>query len=91
MLKTLVLFFLFLVNLNGFTQEYIVAELKVNGNKKIKTSFVRQISDIKAGAILDSTLIETDIARLKRTPSVSHAYYQVFYSHDKPIQCHLHY
>nr|WP_316930045.1 outer membrane protein assembly factor [Siansivirga zeaxanthinifaciens] len=38
------------------------------------------ISDIKAGTVLDSTLLENDIIRLKRLPSVSHAYYQVFHS-----------
>jgi len=37
---------------------------------------------VKANAVLDSVLIEDDIRRLKRLPSVSHAYFQVFYSHD---------
>jgi len=82
MLKRLAILFVFISCFYGFGQEYIVADLKVQGNKKIKASFVRQISEIRTGKVLDSTQMETDIARLKRTPSVAHAYYQVFYSHD---------
>ena len=65
-----------------FSQDYKVSDLKVRGNKKLKTSFVKKISRIKAGVKLDSSVIEADIKRLKRLPSVAHAYYQVFYSHD---------
>ena len=57
----------------------VVADLKVEGNKKLRTSFVRLISDIRAGKPLDSTKIEQDIIRLKRLPAVAHAYFQVFY------------
>lgn len=60
----------------------IVADLKVQGNKKLKTSFVKRLAKVKPGTILDSTAIEEDIKRLKRLPSVSHAYYQVFHSHE---------
>lgn len=60
----------------------VVADLKVQGNKKLKTSFVKRLAKVKAGAVLDSTAIEEDIKRLKRLPSVSHAYYQVFHSHE---------
>lgn len=60
----------------------IVAELKIQGNKKLKTNFVKRLAKVKSGAVLDSTAIEEDIKRLKRLPSVSHAYYQVFYSHE---------
>lgn len=60
----------------------IVADLKVQGNKKLKTSFVKRLAKVKSGTILDSTAIEEDIKRLKRLPSVSHAYYQVFHSHE---------
>ena len=65
-----------------FSQEAVVLELKIQGNKKIKSSFVKKLSKIKKGVLLDSTVLEADIRRLKRLPSVSHAYYQVFKSHD---------
>ncbi len=76
-----VVFFL-LISLNCWGQENTVADVKVQGNKRLKASFVRLISDVKAGSKLDSTKIEQDIIRLKRLPAVAHAYYQVFYSHD---------
>ena len=66
----------------GFGQDKIVGDLKIQGNKKIKTAFIKKISRIKAGNVLDSVAIEKDIRLLKRLPSVAHAYYQVFYSHD---------
>ncbi len=62
----------------GFSQEAKVADLKVQGNKKLKTSFVKKVSRIKSGIVLDSAMIEADIRLLKRLPSVAHAYYQVF-------------
>jgi outer membrane protein assembly factor BamA len=73
--------FLLLVNI-GFGQEYVVADLKVQGNTNTKTSFIKKLAIIESGKILDSALIEEDIKRLKRLPSVANAYYQVFYSHD---------
>jgi len=59
-------------------QDYIVADLKVQGNKKTKSSFIKKLASLKAGKVLDSTLIEEDIKQLKRLPSIAHAYYQVF-------------
>ncbi len=83
MRKAVLLLFLFgLLGLKLFAQELMVADLKVQGNKKLKTSFVKKLSSIKPGVVLDSLLIEEDIKRLKRLPSVAHAYYQVFYSLD---------
>lgn len=66
----------------GYSQDKIVGDLKIQGNKKIKTAFVKNIAIVKAGSVLDSVAIEKDIRLLKRLPSVAHAYYQVFYSHD---------
>ena len=59
-----------------------VGDFIIRGNKKLKTSFIRLLSNVKPGAKLDSTVLKQDIIRLKRLPAVSHAYYQVFYSHD---------
>lgn len=67
---------------HSFSQEMFVDDLKIQGNKRLKSSFVKHISSLKPGDKLDSLVIEKDIIRLKRLPSVSHAYYQVFYSHD---------
>ena len=70
-------FFALIVS-NLFPQEYIVHDLKIQGNKKLKASFVKSISTVKSGSKLDSLVIEQDILRLKRLPAVAHAYYQIF-------------
>ena len=71
-----VVFILFSAITNA--QDYLVADLKVQGNKKLKSSFVKKITQIKPGVKLDSSVIEEDIRLLKRLPSIAHAYYQVF-------------
>ena len=83
-MKKLIYFFaLFgLISLGVCAQESTVDDLKIQGNKKLKGSFIKSISAIKSGVDLDSTVIEQDILRLKRLPSVSHAYYQVFKTED---------
>lgn len=80
-MKILVAFFFLLTHL-AFTQEGTILDLKIQGNRKLKSSFIKKISDIKSGAKLDSIAIEADIKRLKRLPSIAHAYYQVFPAGD---------
>lgn len=82
MKRIVLLIVLGMFSFNLLAQELIVADLKVQGNKKLKSSFVKKIAIIKAGAVLDSTQIEEDIKLLKRLPAVAHAYYQVFHLHD---------
>ncbi len=71
-------FFLVLTGMQG--QEPIVADVKVQGNKRTRTAFIKKVSQVKPGQVLDSTKIQMDIDRLIRLPSISHAYYQVFMS-----------
>ncbi|OUR94529.1 outer membrane protein assembly factor [Flavobacteriales bacterium 34_180_T64] len=71
-------FFLFFV-MYGFTQEAVVAEVHVQGNKKLKTSFVKKIASMSSGSLLDSVLLESDIKRLKRLPAVAQASFEVAY------------
>ena len=80
-MKTILHLFL-MISYLGISQNYHVADLKIQGNKKLKTTFIKSISSIQSGVVLDSAIIEQDIIRLKRLPSVSHAYYQVFHSED---------
>ncbi len=80
--KRFIIIFLGFIGLKMFSQELLVADLKVQGNKKLKTSFVKKMALIRSGSKLDSTVIELDIKRLKQLPSVSHAFFQVFHSED---------
>ncbi|MFD1062204.1 POTRA domain-containing protein [Winogradskyella litorisediminis] len=83
------LFYLFLFCASVINAQ-IVADLKVQGNKKLKTSFVKKVSKIKSGVKLDSAMIEADIRLLKRLPSIAHAYYQVFPA-NKPNEYNVFY
>lgn len=60
-----------------FAQDETVLQLKIQGNKKLKSLFLKKISNVKEGQVLDSTIIEQDILRLKRLPSIANASYQV--------------
>ncbi|TYA74814.1 POTRA domain-containing protein [Seonamhaeicola marinus] len=55
-----------------------VSDVKIQGNKRLKASFVKKITAVKQGAELDSLLLDQDMEFLKRLPSVSHAYYNVY-------------
>ena len=57
-------------------------DLKIQGNRKLKSSFIKKILILNLGAKLDSIAIKADIKRLKRLPSIAHAYYQVFPAGD---------
>ncbi|WP_299130259.1 POTRA domain-containing protein [uncultured Winogradskyella sp.] len=71
-------------------QENRVADLKIQGNKKLKSSFVKKIALVKSGAVLDSSDIEQDMRLLKRLPSIAYAYYQVFPA-EKPNEYNVFY
>ncbi|WP_282123687.1 outer membrane protein assembly factor [Algibacter mikhailovii] len=75
---------------NVSAQIMVVDDLKIEGNKKLKSSFVKKISSVRSGSVLDSVVIEQDILRLKRLPSISHAYYQVFPSVDNKYNVFYH-
>lgn len=81
---------LFLWSSFFYAQEQIVADLKIQGNKKLKSSFITKVSKIRSGIALDSVMIEEDIRLLKRLPSIAHAYYQVFPA-EKPNEFNVFY
>lgn len=80
--KSYIPFFLLLFLAFGNAQENIVLEVKIQGTKRTKPSFLKNLVELKSGMTLDSTLMEKDITRLKRLPSISNAYYQVFSSEE---------
>ncbi|WP_272150542.1 outer membrane protein assembly factor [Tenacibaculum aiptasiae] len=78
------LFFLIVIfySLVTFSQEKIIIDIKVKGAKKTKISEIKKIIETKVNTKVDSVLLVNDMIRLKRLPAISHAYFQVFYSHD---------
>ncbi|RNC84158.1 MAG: outer membrane protein assembly factor [Winogradskyella sp.] len=87
-LITAVLLLLSVLSLSG--QEDRVVDVTVQGNKKLKSSFVLKVALVKPGTKLDSLVLEEDIKLLKRLPSIAHAYYQVFPA-NKPNEYNVFY
>ena len=67
-MKRHLLLILLTINFISFAQERVVADLKVQGNKKLNTNFIHKIAQVKAGIPLDILQLEEDIIRLKRLP-----------------------
>lgn len=82
MLRLLLSISVFLVLTLGFAQERLVADVKIQGTKRTKTSFIKRIIKLESGMVLDSTIILEDIKRLKRLPAISYADFQVFSTDD---------
>ncbi len=82
-MKRFLLFFIaFILCVNSFSQEQIVMDVKIRGAKKTKISEIKKIIETKNNVVLDSIILKNDIIRLKRLPAISHAYFQVFHSHE---------
>lgn len=82
-MKKIVLFFIIAIySITSFSQEQIVVDVKIRGAKKTKVSEIKKIIKTKNNGILDSISLKNDIIRLKRLPAISHAYFQVFHSHE---------
>ncbi|WP_405412675.1 outer membrane protein assembly factor [Maribacter sp. Asnod1-A12] len=75
--KTLPFLFIILVSFIMNGQDVTVVELQFSGTKRTKVSFIENLVGVKKGMILDSVLMNRDMLRLKRLPSISHAYYKV--------------
>jgi outer membrane protein assembly factor BamA len=80
MLKTYLSIVLFSTFTLGFAQAPRISDVNIKGTKRIKVSFVRKLINTKTGSVLDSLQLNEDVIRLKRLPSVSHAYFQ---THEK--------
>lgn len=82
MKKILFLGAFFFVVFGVIAQDKIVYDVKFQGQKKNKVGFLKKYVSVRNGDVLDSLQLEKDVILLKRLAGVSHAYYQVFHSHD---------
>ena len=71
-------------------QEDRLVAISVQGNKKLKSSFILKVAEVKPGMVLDSLALKEDIKLLKRLPSIAHAYFQVFPA-NKPNEYNVFY
>ncbi len=82
-MKSIFIYLLLLLSCNtSYGQDKVIYDIKVQGHERTKQDYILKLLKSKNGAILDSITLEEDITRLKRLPTIAHAYYQVFYSHD---------
>jgi outer membrane protein assembly factor BamA len=82
-MKKIILLIVFLsIAFQGIAQDKIVLDVKFQGHKKNKVGFLKKYISVRNGDVLDSLQLEKDVILLKRLAGVSHAYYQVFISHD---------
>ncbi len=70
-----VVFFSLIGTLYG--QKRTINTIRVNGLEKTKLNVIQSFLKVKTQTFLDSTLLNQDVKRLKRLPSISHAYYRV--------------
>lgn len=74
------IFFLFVCQ--SISQEKQILDIKIRGVQKTKVSTIKKILTLRKNTKLDSVALQQDMIRLKRLPAVSHAYFQVFHSHE---------
>lgn len=78
MIRHLIVLFFISVTVTGLAQKPLVDDLKIKGTKRTKVQFLKKLVQVRPGAELDSVAMAQDMERLKRLPSISHAYFQVF-------------
>ena len=64
-------------------QHQTILDITIRGAVKTKKDVLKKVLFSKKEQVLDSSLLEKDIIALKRLPAISHAYYQVFFSHEQ--------
>jgi len=57
--------------------QYKIASVSFDGTKNTKVSFLKKMAQIKAGMLVDSVAIETDVNQLKKLPSIANATYKL--------------
>lgn len=78
MVRTIVYFFFFLLLSVGHAQDNLIEDIKIQGTKRTKVKFLKKLIKAQPDTELDSVALQEDIERLKRLPSIAHAYFQVF-------------
>lgn len=76
-LRLLLTAFFFCVFTHSQAQNITVSDVRIEGNKRTKTKFLKRLAYVKAGSTLDSTRITSDVRRFKLLPSVASASYKI--------------
>ena len=73
----------------SISQEKIIATIKIEGLKKTKESTILKLLSVQKGEKLDSLEIAKNIARLKRLPAISYAYFKTFPEKENSYNLHI--
>lgn len=71
--KSILIIFMLFLGFLGQTQEVKISEIKIEGNKRTKTNFLKRLAFVKEGSVLDTIRIASDVRRFKLLPSVANA------------------
>jgi outer membrane protein assembly factor BamA len=72
-MKHITIILLVAFSLLGYAQNGTIKEVKIEGNKRTKTSFLKRLAFVKAGSNLDTLRIASDVRRFRLLPSVASA------------------
>jgi len=57
----------------SYSQDIVIAEVEIEGNKRTKTKFLKRLAFVKRGSTVDSTIIAADVRRFKLLAFVASA------------------
>ncbi|GAA4246015.1 hypothetical protein [Winogradskyella damuponensis] len=57
----------------SYSQDIVITEVEIEGNKRTKTKFLKRLAFVKRGSVVDSTIIAADVRRFKLLASVASA------------------
>ncbi|TPV31882.1 hypothetical protein FJ651_13775 [Paucihalobacter ruber] len=77
-LKSLLVVIFFSLALCGLSQNSIISEVEIEGNKRTTTNFLKRLAFVKNGSTLDSLKIADDVRRFTLLPSVASASFQLY-------------
>jgi outer membrane protein assembly factor BamA len=77
MKKIIISAFLTVFGILSMLSQQTVYEVKIEGNKRTKTAFLKRLALTKQGTILDTTIVQGDVRRLKLLASVADADYTI--------------
>ncbi|MBU2922041.1 hypothetical protein KO504_11870 [Winogradskyella psychrotolerans] len=72
-LKSILFIVILCLGCLSYSQDIVIAEVEIEGNKRTKTKFLKRLAFVKKGSMVDSTIIAADVRRFKLLASVASA------------------
>lgn len=73
----MLLVFILCTGFIGSAQDLKISEVRIEGNKRTKTNFLKRLAFVKEGSVLDSLRIASDVRRFRLLPSVASASFKL--------------